>query len=195
MSRLPQATLILSTLLASWLGMQLVHEVGHVLGAWVSGGAVARMVWHPLTISRTDLAANPHPLLVVWAGPLMGTVAPLFLWLSAAFRNLRGAFVLRFFAGFCLIANGFYIGVGSFERVGDCGDMLRHGSPIWTLWAFGLLSVPLGFVLWHRQATSLGIGVAGVPGGSVDRGVAIGTAIVATLLVIAGWITGSLISD
>src|SRR5438105_14300049 len=108
--------------------MQAVHESGHVLGAWLTGGRVLRVVLHPLTISRTDLADNPHPLIVVWAGPVVGVAIPLLLWLIFAATRLPAAFVVRFFAGFCLIANGLYIGVGSFGRIGDCGEMLRHGS-------------------------------------------------------------------
>src|SRR5262245_57967645 len=110
-----QAVLIVSTLLGSWLGMQAVHELGHVAGAWVTGGRVERVVLHPLTISRTDLADNPRPLFVVWAGPVVGVVLPVLLWLLAGVARLPGAFVLRFFAGFCLLANGLYIGVGSFD--------------------------------------------------------------------------------
>ena len=58
MNRLHQLVLIGSTLLGSWLGMQAVHESGHVIGAWMTGGRVERVVLHPLTISRTDLAAT-----------------------------------------------------------------------------------------------------------------------------------------
>ena len=87
--------LIGSTLIASWLGMQAVHESGHVLGAHLTGGRVARVVLHPLTISRTDLSHNPRPLLVVWAGPAVGVLLPLVLWGVAAGLRLPGAFVLR----------------------------------------------------------------------------------------------------
>src|SRR4051794_27203810 len=78
--RLHQWVLITSILLASWLGMQAVHELGHVVGAWLTGGRVARVVLHPLTISRTDFDKNPHPLIVVWAGPILGCVLPLAAW-------------------------------------------------------------------------------------------------------------------
>src|SRR3954451_22380263 len=99
--------------------MQAVHEFGHVLGAWLTGGRVARVVLHPLTISRTDLAENPAPLAVVWAGAVLGVVLALAAWgLAAAFR-LPGAYLLRFFAGFCLVANGGYLAGGSFDRLGD----------------------------------------------------------------------------
>jgi hypothetical protein len=128
-------------------------------------------VLHPLTISRTDLADNPQPLVVVWAGPLFGVVAPLVLWLAAAAARLRGAFVLRFFAGFCLLANGLYIGLGSIEGVGDCGEMLRHGTPIWLLWLFGVVTAPAGLALWHRQGRHFSLGPQAEP---VSPGVAYG---------------------
>jgi hypothetical protein len=168
-SRVPQVVLIVSTVLGSWLGMQAVHECGHVLGAWLTGGHVERVVLHPLTISRTDVAPNPNPLLVVWAGPTVGVTMPLLLWALTAVARLPGAFVLRFFSGFCLLANGLYIGVGSFERVGDCGEMLRYGSEPWQLWLFGVLAAPVGLWLWHGQGGHFGLGPAK---GRVNRGVA-----------------------
>jgi len=67
MQRLHQCVLITSVIMGSWLGMQAVHELGHVIGAYATGGKVARVVLYPLTISRTELSENPHPLLVVWA--------------------------------------------------------------------------------------------------------------------------------
>ena len=86
--------------------MQAVHELGHVLGTEITGGRVACVVLHPLTISRTDVAENPHPLLVVWAGPLCGVLLPLLLWASVAKLMPQTAFLARFFTGFCLLANG-----------------------------------------------------------------------------------------
>jgi len=48
-----QALLISVVLAGSWWAMQAVHEFGHVLGAWLTGGRVERVVLSPLTISRT----------------------------------------------------------------------------------------------------------------------------------------------
>jgi hypothetical protein len=75
--RVWQAVLMISTLLFSWLGMMLIHEFGHVLFAWLSGGAVARVVLAPLEFSRTDLQKNPHPLFVACGGALVGSVLPI----------------------------------------------------------------------------------------------------------------------
>jgi hypothetical protein len=158
--RLHQSVLILSAVLSCWLGMQAVHESGHVLGARLTGGRVARVVLHPLTISRTDLAENPSPLLVVWAGPVLGCLLPLAAWGIAAAMRYSWAWLLRFFAGFCLVANGAYIAGGAFDGVGDAGVMLRNGSPLWSLLAFGAVTAPLGLWLWHRQGEHFGLGPA-----------------------------------
>jgi hypothetical protein len=160
MSRLHQVVLIASTLALSWFAMMAVHESGHVLGAWLTGGSVARVVLHPLTISRTDLSINPQPFLVVWAGPLFGIAAPLILWIIAQLSRVPFWYLLRFFVGFCLIANGAYLGVGSFGHVGDAGDLLRHGAPMWQLWLFGAICVPAGFLLWHGLGPNFGLGSA-----------------------------------
>lgn len=187
MSRVHQIVLIFSTVLGSWLAMQVIHEFGHVLGAWLTGGRVVRVVLSPLTVSRTDLGDNPHPLFVVWAGPVVGVAVPLLFWLVVMIARVPGAFVVRFLAGFCLLANGLYIGVGSFNRVGDCGEMLRHGSEPWQLWLFGAITAPIGLSLWHRQGQYFGLGPAG---GRVDPSVAYGSLIVCLLLLVLGFVVG-----
>lgn len=181
MSSIPQVILIGSTVVASWLGMQASHEAGHVLGAWLTGGRVAQVVLHPLTISRTDLDHNPHPLAVVWAGPAFGVLAPLAIWLIAVAGRASIAFLLRFFAGFCLVANGAYIGVGAFWRIGDCGEMLRTGSGLWQLVLFGAVAMPTGLWLWNGQGPHFGLGAAG---GRVSIA-ATSTALIACLFLLA----------
>jgi hypothetical protein len=184
-SRIYQALLIFSAISASWLGMQDVHEFGHALGAWLTGGKVERIVLHPLTISRTDLSHNPNPLPVVWAGPIVGVLLPLLAWSVAGALKLRASFLFRFFAGFCLIANGAYIGLGSLQNIGDAGEMFRHGSPVWLLWLFGLLTTPPGLGLWNGQGKYFGLGSAQ---GNVDRGVAIAMSLVCVALLAIGLI-------
>jgi hypothetical protein len=158
MQRFYQIVLIGSVLFSCWLGMQDVHELGHVLGSWLTGGQISRVVLHPLTISRTDLSHNPDPMFVVWAGPVFGCLLPLLAWAVAAVWRCPWAYLPRFFAGFCLIANWAYIGGGSFDRIGDAGVMLRHSSPPWWLWIFEAVTVPAGLLLWHRLGPHFGLG-------------------------------------
>ena len=136
-------------LLGAWWGMQAVHEAGHLAGAWLTGGSVTRVLLHPRTISRTDVSPNPHPLFVAWAGPVVGAVLPLMAAGVWHLADLRHKAAVSFFAGFCLIANGLYIGAGSFAAIGDAGDLLRHGAPQAALLAFGSVSSALGLWIWH----------------------------------------------
>src|SRR2546428_7735763 len=152
MRRLQRIVLIGTFLGFSWLAMQAVHELGHVLVAFLTGAEVTKVVLHPLTISRTDLGHNPHPLAVVWGGPLLGSLLPLLTFSLASLLRLPGVYSFRFFAGFCLVANGVYIGIGWLIANGaDPWVMTKNGSPVWLLVLFGLLSFPLGLFLWHRQ--------------------------------------------
>ncbi len=165
-ARLRQSALIVSTLGLCWLGMQVVHELGHVLAAFAGGETVHGVVLHPLAISRTDVSHDRHPLLVIWGGPVVGSLLPVGFLAVARWARLGLLYLFRFFAGFCLIANGAYLGVGAFGDVGDAGDLLRHGSPAWTLIVFGLVCIPAGLWLWNGLGPCFGLGEAK---GEVDR--------------------------
>jgi hypothetical protein len=154
----PRTVVAISTVLASWLLMQVVHECGHVLGALLTGGQVLRVVLVPWEFSRTDLLTSPHPLIECWMGPIVGVVAPVVLWLIAERFWSATAFWFRFFAGFCLIANGAYIAVGAFTGFGDGGDLMHDGCPAWALWLFGSVCTPIGLFLWHRLGKQFGFG-------------------------------------
>lgn len=158
LERLDQFLLVVSFVAFSWLAMQVVHEFGHVVGAWATGGTVKKVVLHPLVISRTDVSPNPRPLIVVWAGPVLGVVLPLAAFLIAKAAKSPGLYLFRFFAGFCLISNGAYIGGGALEGFADAGDMLRHGSVVWQLIFFGIISVAGGLYLWNGLGPRFGLG-------------------------------------
>ena len=153
MQRIQQLVFAVSLVALCWFGMMALHELGHVMGAVVTGGTVRRVVLHPLTISRTDVDPNPAPGIVVWMGPILGSVLPLGL-LALRFGSPILRNVVRFFTGFCLIANGAYIGVGWFDRIGDCGEMIQVGTPIWLMVAFGAVATASGLVIWHRLGSA-----------------------------------------
>lgn len=150
MQRINQALFAISILAICWLGMMAVHELGHVIGALLTGGVVQQVVLHPLAISRTDVGPNPNPAMVVWFGPIFGAMAPVIAWLLIPRSRTIARNITGFFAGFCLITNGAYIGIGSFEGVGDCREMLRTGSPFWLLLLFGVVAITAGLLFWHR---------------------------------------------
>ena len=185
MNRAAQLALSTSFLAFSWLAMQAVHEFGHVIAAVLTGGTIQRVVLHPLAFSRTDVSPNPHPLLVVLAGPLLGIVLPLIAWLLARRFRLPQVFLWRFFAGFCLAANGVYLVGGAFARVADPGDMIRLGVPAAVLAIVGVIAVAGGLWLWHGQGRHFGLGEA--------QGKVEGSAVVSSLLLLAVLVTAELI--
>ena len=158
MKRLDQIVLITSFLGFSWLAMQAVHELGHVLGALASGGRIVKVVLHPFTISGTYVFPNPHPLFEVWAGSFMGAVLPLLVFLFAYGLRIPGLYLFRFFSGFCLIANGAYIGRGAFAGIADSTELLMYGAHRWQLFLFGVISLTLGLYLWNGLGSHFGLG-------------------------------------
>jgi hypothetical protein len=107
-------------------------------------------------------------------------VLPLLSWLAAHALGMPVAYLLRFFAGFCLIANGAYLGAGMFVPVGDAADLLRSGSSMWPLALFGLIAIPTGLAVWHRQGAQFGLGAQPRP---VNRRHVIGCAIVLAVII------------
>ena len=119
---------------------------------------------------------------------MLGVLAPLGMWWLAAVTRVRSTFLARFFAGFCLIANGAYLAFGSLNDIGDCGVMLNHGSAPWQLWLFGAATIPAGILLWHNQGAQFGFGLAQ---GRVDVRLAYISLLIVLLIVSVEFVFGS----
>jgi hypothetical protein len=165
--------LMVSMLAGSWLGMLAVHELGHVINAWLSGGTVTKVELPLIGFSQTHVLPNPHPRFIAWGGALWGTLLPLALWPVARRCAKAYAFLAAFFAGFCLITNGVYLAAGCFigaaTDADDAHELLRHGASRWQLVAFGIVATMVGLRLWHGLGPCFGLGKGGV----VDRRAAI----------------------
>ena len=60
---------------------------------------------------------------MIWGGALLGCFIPLFAWALVKACRLRVVYLFQFFTGFCLIADGCFVGVGTFFDMGDAGDL------------------------------------------------------------------------
>jgi hypothetical protein len=180
--RAEQIALIVAFGAICWLGMQIVHELGHVTVAVASGGTVEKVVLHPLAMSRTDVGTNPHPALQVWAGPVVGVLLPLVAWVVACACRAPGSYLFRTFAGFCCIANGTYIAFGPSDTGMDTEIMLLLGASRWQLVLFGVPCIVLGLYLWNGQGHHFGFGKAG---GHVSRPATVACAVLLVVIVAA----------
>jgi hypothetical protein len=163
-----QVLLIASFVAFSWLGFMVVHEFGHVIAGALSGATLSRIVLHPLQISWSMFAPNPHPQFVAWGGLVFGVLLPLALLALARVVRAPGVYLFQFFAGFCLVANGVYMLIDAFDRSGDAGTLLHHGASTWQILLFGVVATPLGFWLWNGLGRHFGI-----PSGRVSHGAAL----------------------
>ena len=112
-----------------WLAMMTVHEAGHALHAWFSGGRVREVTLPFPGFSQTVVDPNPQPLIVAWGGPLWGVLVPLLVTLICYTMRIPG--------------------IGAWSDVGDAGDLHRDGTPRWLISAIGLLLLASGLWLWH----------------------------------------------
>lgn len=164
MATAKRVVLVGAVLYGSWLGMMSVHEAGHVLHARITGGKVSRVAIPLWGFSRTDVTPNPHPLFVAWGGPLWGCLLPTVILGATRVARMPDRRLPLFFAGFCLVANGAYLALGLPARAGDAGDLVRLGAPAWSLVAFGVMAIPIGFFCWHRLGPRMGLNGARVQG-------------------------------
>jgi len=130
--------------------MLAVHELGHILHALASGGRVIHVSFPPFGFSQTFVDPNPHPLIVAWGGPMWGVCLPALMLLVVRVLLRRVPKLLWFFTGFCLIANGAYIGLGWMKSSGDAHDLMRSGAPLYTLILFGVVTFASGLLCWHQ---------------------------------------------
>ena len=134
-------------LAASWCVMTFVHESGHILGAWASGGTLQHADLAPWHLPHSSFDPDPHPLITLWGGPIFGAIAPLVVALFVR----RGW--MWFIAYFCLLANGSYLALAwvSGEQYLDTTRLLQHGAHPATIAAYCVVTIGAGYVGFRRQ--------------------------------------------
>ena len=139
----------LMTLAISWYPFMCIHELGHCISAKINRGSIESVTLVPWRFSQTVIRDSRNPLMDAWMGPVIGVILPLLIWLICK-KHPKMDFYSTLFAGFCLLANGLYIGIGWIDKIGDCGDILKHQGNTPSMLFFGILTVIPGFLLWHR---------------------------------------------
>ena len=93
----------IGTILLSWCVMIETHEVGHIVGGWLSGASLRDWQLWPWELPYSFFDPDPHPLITLWAGPVLGSIVPLAI--AMVFHNEW----IWLIANFCVLANGLYL--------------------------------------------------------------------------------------
>ena len=148
----------LGTVVVAYNGSMLLHEFGHVVHLWSSGGTATRVFVSPIDVSYVYKGDNPHPQWVAWGGPVWGAILPLAVLGLAWATRTRLTSLALVLAVFALVFNGAYLSVGAFQPGGDTAQLLKHGAPVWSLVAVGVPMLGAGLALAPLAASAMDIG-------------------------------------
>jgi hypothetical protein len=134
-------------LIVSWCIMTVTHEAGHVICGWLGGARLRSADLRPWHLPYSLFDPDPHPLLTLWGGPLLGVLLPTAIALSIR-QNWSW-----FIACFCLLANGLYLAMAWMvgERELDTAKLLAHGASPLTLAVYCFLTIGVGYWGFRRQ--------------------------------------------
>ncbi|WP_229360826.1 hypothetical protein [Fuerstiella marisgermanici] len=132
-------------LAVSWVVMTFTHEVGHLIGGMICGATLTDYDLAPWRMPYSLHSPDPHPLITLWAGPILGVAIPLTI---ADVAQRRWVW---FIADFCLIANGSYLALAwvSGDRFLDTPRLLDAGTHPAIIVVYCVLTIGIGYV-WFR---------------------------------------------
>ena len=136
-----------------------IHELGHALATWATGGCVTRLMLHPFSWSKIFYGSPPTcPLLVEWAGVVFASACGLLL--LALIRRWRGVWTVPLaMTGLCtLVVNGLYLTVDClFLAGGDATSIVSLGTPRPFVLLAGVGLTALGLVVGHLLLPRIGL--------------------------------------
>ncbi|WP_345687467.1 hypothetical protein [Novipirellula caenicola] len=150
LTRSPKLRFLL-LLIASWIVMTTTHEVGHLIGGYLGGGTLQHAELRPWRLPHSHFAPDPHPLLTIWSGPLVGVLTPLLVAIT-----IRNASVW-FIANFCVLANGVYLAAAWFsgDPLLDTPRLLAAGASPLTIAIFCALTLIWGYPAFRASCTAI----------------------------------------
>jgi len=138
-----------------------VHELGHAIVIWATGGTVARIVLHPFSWSYTYYSSSPgYPILTSWAGILFESLLALLLaalvWRS---RQRSWALLCLVIAIMALAKGGLYASIDAILQTGgDSTDLIWLGVPPALVIGVGAVLVGIGIFLAIAAFRSIDFG-------------------------------------
>ena len=126
--------------------MTFTHEAGHILGGWCCGGTLADADLLPWHLPYSFFSPDPHPLITLWSGPILGVIAPVII---AACVRRDWAWLIAYF---CVLANGVYIATALFsgDPQLDTPKMLHQGANPVSILIYCVLAIVAGYAGFRR---------------------------------------------
>lgn len=142
---------LIALLIAGWCVMTFTHEAGHLVGGWLGGGTLQHAELRPWHLPHSLFEPDPHPLLTLWCGPLLGVVVPVIVALL-----IRRPWAW-FLADFCLLANGAYLATAwiTGDRYLDTPRLLAAGAWPISVATYCAITIGVGYFRFRRDCRSL----------------------------------------
>ena len=131
--------------------MTVTHELGHVISGVLGGAQLESLEIRPWHLPHSSLLNDNHPLLTLWAGPILGCAAPLLV--ASIIRRPACTFV----AWFCVVANATYLLLGYYSGDGelDSAKMIRAGARPVELLGAVTVTLPIGYLGFRKACIDL----------------------------------------
>lgn len=142
---------LVGLLIAGWCVMTVTHESGHILAGLLAGGKLAAYDLRPWSLPFSLFSSDPFPLVTLWAGPILGVVAPVTIaWLIRCHGTM-------FMAAFCAVANGAYLATGwlSGDPWLDTTKLLQHGAWPVSIAGYCVATIGWGYPILRREILNL----------------------------------------
>jgi len=129
-----------------------LHELGHAVSMWITGGVVNRITLTPFSWSYTYYGSPPkYPQFTTWSGVLLGSFFGLLilLWI----RNKNSPYFVPFlYLGIApMLQSGGYYFIDTFiTKRGDAASLIQAGVPIYYVLGAGLALAFLGGIFFHQ---------------------------------------------
>lgn len=138
-------------LVVSWCVMVTTHELGHIVSGCCLGATLDDFDLRPWHLPYSLFSSDPHPLITLWGGPVLGVLTPLAV--AMLFRSPA----IWFVADFCLLANGIYLALAwvAGDSHLDTARILQHGGSPVLVALFCLITAGFGYIRFRRDVMAL----------------------------------------
>lgn len=142
-----------------WAYGTVLHELGHAIAVWATGGVVQEITINPLSWSYTFYSGViNYPQLVTWSGLILGSAMGLFIFFLV--RKWTSYFLVPFlFLGLAplLLGGGYYLVDTFVSTTGDAYSLIQAGVSKYIVLSVAFITLALGTYYMIQITDRLGI--------------------------------------